>query len=355
MKILYLDPALPQSPSGNRSTSTRLVGHWQSLGHEVDVVSVRAGQAPEADSLQKRLSDSDLLVALHAGYCQPVLELWRQLGRPVPMVFLVSGTDLFQPILESGTVSKDFAATCQDARRIITFASGLEDQFPADQKNEWAKKTRTILQGAEPVLPQSGEVAQHQAVVVSHLRRIKDPLLPLEALEVVEERLPTTGVSGPVKGMTIHHFGKLLDPGYREAVENSGTRLSRGLCQWHWLGNVTQDEIRQRMTESPLLILPSIHEGGANVIGEFLVSGLPVIASRVPGNTGILGNDWPGLFESGDAGDLATLLLRWLGEEEFRQELVMASRQRAPQHDLGQEKAQWAQLLKELECDSGGN
>jgi hypothetical protein len=49
-------------------------------------------------------------------------------------------------------------------------------------------------------------------------------------------------------------------------------------------------------------------EGGAHVIMEAVCSGTPVLASRVPGNIGMLGADYEGYFAHGDARGLAHLL-----------------------------------------------
>ena len=57
-----------------------------------------------------------------------------------------------------------------------------------------------------------------------------------------------------------------------------------------------------------LLVMPSLVEGGANVIGEAIVHGVPPLASRIDGNVGLLGADWPGLYPAGDRSALAALL-----------------------------------------------
>ena len=51
-------------------------------------------------------------------------------------------------------------------------------------------------------------------------------------------------------------------------------------------------------------------EGGAHVVMEAVRSGTPVLASRVAGNVGMLGADYAGYFEHGDAAALAALLER---------------------------------------------
>jgi hypothetical protein len=41
-------------------------------------------------------------------------------------------------------------------------------------------------------------------------------------------------------------------------------------------------------------------EGGANVVSEALVAGVPMIASEIPCNAGLLGKDYPGYYPAGD-------------------------------------------------------
>ena len=349
MKILYLDPSLPETTSGNRSTSTRITDHWKSLGHRVTSIHVRAACHQDNSEIQSLILEADLLVALHAEHCQAVLQLWRNLRKPVPAIFIVGGTDLFQPFLETGILSPEFTLACEEANRIVTLAAGLEQYYPAALRKQWASKTRVIYQGATPVNLNAQAGDHQQAVVIGHLRPIKDPLLPIHALEVLNERCASDRSLLKGEGLTIRHFGKVLNPEYQAQVETAHSRLGNGRFRWQWNGSVTRAELHKIMASAPVLILPSLHEGGANVAGEFLVSGLPIIASRVAGNTGILGEDWPALFEAGNAGSLADLLIRWIQQEEFRNQVTLAARNLAPQHDLDREREEWGQLLRELE------
>jgi glycosyltransferase involved in cell wall biosynthesis len=54
----------------------------------------------------------------------------------------------------------------------------------------------------------------------------------------------------------------------------------------------------------------SFVEGGANTVSEALAAGVPVVASDIPGNAGMLGEDYPGYYPVGDEGALAGLLRR---------------------------------------------
>ena len=51
-------------------------------------------------------------------------------------------------------------------------------------------------------------------------------------------------------------------------------------------------------------------EGGANVVVEAITAGTAVLASRMSGNVGMLGDAYPGYFEVGDADGLAALVVR---------------------------------------------
>lgn len=339
MKLLFLDPALANRTSGNQTTSLRISEYWQSLGHEVQSVSVR-GTPLEREHLKDLIRTSDLILALHSGHCHEVLELWREMGKPIPLIFLVSGTDLFEPLLNTRTFSADFISACEDAHSIVTFAQGFDRLFSSFGKECWAEKNQTIFQGASPVSWKMADHDPRHAVVIGHLRFIKDPWISVRALEILQSSLRAVG-----PGFQIQHFGTSLDPGTEEEIRNAQKRFPGPDWKWESRGAVTGKEIRAVMSSAPLLIQPSIHEGGANVVGEFLVSGLPIIASNAPGNVGLLGEDWPGLFGVGDDQGLADLLQQWLESEEFRKRLFVASSELSQQHDRVHEKVAWERLL----------
>ena len=62
-------------------------------------------------------------------------------------------------------------------------------------------------------------------------------------------------------------------------------------------------------------------EGGANVVSEACRNGLPVIASDISGNIGLLGEDYAGYYPVGDTQALAELLVRAEGDTEFLEKL----------------------------------
>ena len=66
--------------------------------------------------------------------------------------------------------------------------------------------------------------------------------------------------------------------------------------RYRWTGALPHGLTRCAIRNAHLLVHPSLMEGGANVIVEAITAGTPVIASRVSGNVGMLGRNYPGLF-----------------------------------------------------------
>ncbi len=89
-------------------------------------------------------------------------------------------------------------------------------------------------------------------------------------------------------------------------------------------------------------------EGGANVISEAIIAGTPLIASRIAGNVGLLGEDYPGYFEVGDTQGLARLLERAGSDAGFLPELKEYCARLAHLFSTEREEMAWAELIDEL-------
>jgi glycosyltransferase involved in cell wall biosynthesis len=89
-------------------------------------------------------------------------------------------------------------------------------------------------------------------------------------------------------------------------------------------------------------------EGGANVVIEALRSGTPVLASRIAGNLGLLGDDHLGFFEVGDAGDLAQAMRRFFGDPAFAAQLLQHGKSLSPRFAPEREADALRHLLREL-------
>jgi glycosyltransferase involved in cell wall biosynthesis len=91
-------------------------------------------------------------------------------------------------------------------------------------------------------------------------------------------------------------------------------------------------------------------EGGANVICEAITSGTPVLATRISGNIGMLGHDYAGYFDHGNARQLADLLEQCRKEPEggLLARLRAQCERRAPLFTPEAERAGLLQLIEDL-------
>jgi glycosyltransferase involved in cell wall biosynthesis len=94
--------------------------------------------------------------------------------------------------------------------------------------------------------------------------------------------------------------------------------------------------------------LTSRMEGGSNVLCEALAAGVPVVASRIPGLVGTLGEDFAGYFEAGDTEGLAALMSRAERDRGFYDALARHVAARAQLASPERERQAWAALLAEV-------
>ena len=120
-------------------------------------------------------------------------------------------------------------------------------------------------------------------------------------------------------------IGAALDPALGEAARS----LAASDTRVQVLGPRPHAWTRQAIKRAHLLIVSSRMEGGANVVVEAVTAGTPVIASRMSGNLGMLGDDYPGYFEVGDGHGLAKLVVRAHRDAAFLDSLRSACAQRA--------------------------
>ena len=95
-------------------------------------------------------------------------------------------------------------------------------------------------------------------------------------------------------------------------------------------------------------------EGGAHVVIEAVRSGTAVLASRIDGNVGLLGEDYVGHFPVGDAASLAALLQRVRDEPAVLGRLQDQCAARAGLFDPAREAACLDELVGEL-LDGAGD
>ena len=115
-----------------------------------------------------------------------------------------------------------------------------------------------------------------------------------------------------------------------------------------WLGEVPRWKARRLLARSRLLAQTSVMEGGANVVSEALASGVPVVASHIPGNVGMLGGDYPGYYPVGDEEALSRLLYRAETNGAFYEKIKSGCEARRHLVLPGREKEALRNLVEEI-------
>ena len=115
----------------------------------------------------------------------------------------------------------------------------------------------------------------------------------------------------PDAGVLVDHIGDALDP----ALAHEAQATAHDCPHYRWLQGVPHSATLQRIQRAHLLVHTSRSEGGAIVISEAIRSGTPVLATRIPGNAGLLGEGYAGLVEPDDDAALAERLLQCRSEQ----------------------------------------
>lgn len=268
--LVLVTPALADANNGNWQTARRwarmLATDWR-----VTVVKAWTPSLPAPDAL----------LVLHARRSADSVAAWAQHHPDRPLVLALTGTDLYRDI----AIDPSAQASLRAAHRLIV----LQDQAPLSLPQALRERCHVVLQSCTErrALPKPAD--RLRVVMVGHLREEKDPATLMAAARRLQ----------PHEGILIDHIGAALDPALGEAA----ARTAAECPHYRWLGALPHDRTRDRIQRAHLLVHPSRMEGGAHVIMEAVRSGTPVLASRMDGNLGMLGEGYGGYFPVGD--DLA--------------------------------------------------
>jgi putative glycosyltransferase (TIGR04348 family) len=322
---IIVTPALAAANNGNWHTARR----WQYYASKQAKVTLRLQlNLQDIDDFQagiKPLGTKMIGIALHALRSAPSIQALR--ARGVPTALVLTGTDLYRDIQSNA-----------DAQRSLELASllvVLNEQGIEELPIRFHGKTRCIFQSAAarkrlPLRKNTTDFA-----FVGHLRREKDPVTPCKAMQLLNSPNLRLRMAG-----NVHPSAGGVDLEVRTLAQED-TRIQL-------LGGVPQARARRLIAQSRALIVSSVMEGGANVLIEAVTAGVPILASRMGGNIGMLGKDYPGYFPVGDHKALAALMHRLIDDPSFEAALQNACAARSALFTPAAERAGVQGLVSDL-------
>lgn len=281
--LVIVSPALADSNNGNWQTAKR----WSELlkDHYSSRIIKRW---PDGEHAKR----DAMMLALHARRSADSIQAWATatgVSYECPgLLVALTGTDLYRDI----HTHPEAMDSLRLAQRLIVLQDKAFDAVPAQYRH----KTQVVYQSttAMPAIRSKGQTLK--VLMVGHLREEKMPETYLQTAVILKDQT----------GMVFEHAGEALDEKYIQMIQDT----SAACPHYHWLGGLPYEQSRKKMQEAHVLIHCSKMEGGAHVIMEAVRSRTPVLASRIDGNVGMLGDDYSGYFELGNAQQLAMLLLQ---------------------------------------------
>ena len=287
MNIALVTPARPGSRAGNRHTALRWAAILRAAGHRV---SVSQEWNPE--------NRADLLLALHARRSHASIKAFALRHPDRPIVLALTGTDVYRDIRRSPQARESLEL----ADRLIV----LQPKAAEELSRRFRKKVRVVVQSSSTRLRHRPVKHKFRICVIGHLRDEKDPMRTLAALSHVSE-----------KDVQVIHLGAPFDP----AIAAQAQAGMRHDPRYRWLGSVPHARALAWLASSHAMVVSSRMEGGANVVSEAIRVGVPVLASCISGNLGLLGEDYPAYYPLGNERALARLILRAARQPRFYAEL----------------------------------
>ena len=314
--LCIVTPALADANNGNWQTARR----WSkmlSTDYRVRLATSWDGTTGDA---------ADVLVALHARRSAASIARWAAQQPARPLVVVLTGTDLYRDIHSDTSAQHSLAV----AHRLIVLHERAVDDLPPQHR----AKAVACFQSTPARTPLQKTQRHLNALMVGHLREEKSPQTYFEAARLLRAR----------PDIRLDHIGAALDP----ALGRKAQAAQHCCPRYRWLGALPHAATRQRIQRAHVLVHPSRMEGGAHVVMEAVRSGTPVLASRIAGNVGMLGDSYAGFFAPGDAQGLAALLRRCRDEPPTIAALRAQCEARTPLFEPARERATLLALLADL-------
>jgi putative glycosyltransferase (TIGR04348 family) len=312
--VVIVSPALASANNGNWQTAKR---YANMLSTTCMVRIVNQWDGAQTD---------DVLIALHSRRSYSSIAAWYAQRGSEGLCVVLTGTDLYRDIKQDPHAQQSLVW----AKRLVV----LQPAGLAELPTKFQDKTRVLFQSTTTRQTLSKTNRHVRAVMVGHLRSEKSPQTFFEAATLLAER----------SDIELCHIGGEHDQVLAQQAHDTAAKHPN----YRFLGARSHEQTRRYIQRSHALVHPSVMEGGAHVIMEAICSGVPVLASRIAGNIGMLGEDYAGFFEVGDARELARLLVRFREDASYAAQLQMQCAQRAYLFEAARERSGLITIVENL-------
>jgi glycosyltransferase involved in cell wall biosynthesis len=303
--LLIHSPYADHTGQGNSVTAVRLGKILSGSGYHV----THSEQNYSGES-------AEVMIALNARKSAKAIARFCELNPGSKLIIILTGTDINHP----DSLDKDSATwvSMKLADRLVVLHEASLEQVPEIFRG----KTSVIYPSVTlPADLQHAPEGDFTIIMTGNMRKEKNPALAVAAAEKISPALE------------IHHYGECTSTGSENVIEH---------------GIFSHDTMLDAMSSAGVLLNTSFQEGGANAICEAVTMGLPVSASAIPGNIGMLGEDYVGLFPSNDLDALVNMLEKTANDPDFYALLKKQIATRAPLFTYAQESESWQDLLNGL-------
>src|SRR5689334_18994424 len=278
MNVILVTPQGPSIRTGNAVAALRWARILRQLGHRVTVTTDYADEP------------ADTMVAIHAWRSAAAIDRFKSRLPQPPLILQLSCTDIYEYL---STNARPTLRSMELADCLVALNGLAWRTVP----KRFRKKLRVIVQSApKPAAPRHPSERFTDVCVIGHLRDVKDPLRAALAARLL-----------PIDSrVRIEQVGRAYTPDWARRARAEMAENPR----YRWRDDVPAAGVRRLLARSHAMAITSLSEGGANVVSEAIVAGVPILASRMDGNVGLLGRDYGGYFPVGNTQALADLMRR---------------------------------------------
>ena len=277
MKIVLASPNYPQL-RGNTVTVQRIAENLKKLGAEVEIVSTTDA------NVIRSFPDADIVHGFHAYNFYKFLQKLDR--KPPHYIVTITGTDLNHDLFNPEK-RNDVLASLHGAKAIHVFDKKAK-RLLVTEIPELTDKVFVMPQGNHPSLPGVSSFTKEPGSFLFFLpagiREVKNIPAAISMLHELHIKYPQ---------LRLWLVGPVLEEKEGQLVMELVNRHKDWI---RYLGQIPHEEMGPVYREADVVLNTSLSEGQPATILEAMGYSLPVLASDIPGNSGILTNEETGFL-----------------------------------------------------------